>query len=330
MKLFEHILKEHDAGGVPLVVDIETTTRGEGAKKSSPFHGNEIILIGNQYVHNSIGVTSTDVKRWVFAVNSDNSDTCFVGHNIKFDLNYLYDEGLDLNLPSSVWDTQLFEYLFSGQHQSMMSLEDACSIRGIPFTKDPDIKKWIEEGKDLYDFPLEQLNSYLVADLEATKQLYIKQLGLYKQQTKAFQNLFKIQCHFTKTLSHMEVAGTRIALTELLNLRKETINQYVQDTKDIADLVRKHVTPKGHMTSELANLSHTQSALLFGSPSKKPLVFSTKDPIGTYKNGNPKYKIQQHPFGIDRSKFVILSAKYCNTQLNALGTQFSLDVRVLS
>ncbi len=172
------------------VVDIETTikNRGElavGEEQASPFDkSNRAVMIGTYspeenyklYAGREVGgMAPSDL--YTFNV--------LVGQNIRFDLMYLlktypwFEEWLhDPN--NQIWDTQLAEYLLTGQQHKWASLDQLSEKYGGS-QKEDKIKEYWENGIDTEDIPAGELADYLRDDVMNTHLVFIKQLDKARQ-----------------------------------------------------------------------------------------------------------------------------------------------------
>ena len=167
-----------------LVLDLETGihNRGEdsiGKMKAAPWHPkNKVVLSG----HRTNNLTSSVIRRDLLLlfpdINRDISQIV-VGHNIKFDIHYLMQhrsEFADLTLPRiCIWDTQLAEYILSGQRKMYPTL-DYCSEKYGGTLKDDVIKDFWNNGVDTEEIPRELLDEYLENDVKNTELVYLSQV----------------------------------------------------------------------------------------------------------------------------------------------------------
>ena len=262
-------------------IDVETTLNGNEdiglAHPMSP--DNRVVLYG---ITNSIGVPLTtdkpkDFKRAVADFIGD--DPTFCGHNISFDLLYLYRESPALKetfQSSKIWDTQLAEYILTAQRSKWSSLDELSIKYGLP-VKDDKIKAYFQAGLGSDKIPREELEPYLKQDLENTFVI----AGLqYKQALENGQ--------ITLILSQMEALH---ATTEMmfngLHIDKERLDVYT------VEVVNKYVDVQLNLTALVAgrlddiNSPKQWSQFFFGGTKK----VKVKEEVGVYKNGNTKYKL---------------------------------------
>jgi DNA polymerase I-like protein with 3'-5' exonuclease and polymerase domains len=156
-----------------IVIDLEVTIRNKiGPNKASPFcPSNSVVLYGYK-TSDPRFVTAVTVPA-LFKDKEVLTNATFVGQNIKFDLLWLLrDTGA---IPEYIWDTQLAEYILTGQQVKMASLDGLSAAYGGTL-KDDEIKEYWNKGIDTCDIPHDKLCSYLEGDLENTEIIYLQQV----------------------------------------------------------------------------------------------------------------------------------------------------------
>ena len=99
-----------------------------------------------------------------------------IGHNIKFDLSYLLNCGFEYK--GSVYDTMVCEYVLARGMKRGLSLEDSCKRRDIKMPEKFIMKKYTDEGKNVNQFPLDELSTYCKGDVTASYELAKKQIEI--------------------------------------------------------------------------------------------------------------------------------------------------------
>lgn len=169
------------------VFDSETTIRNQGETavgtfSGSPFHPDNFIVSYGE-LHNDIYKDQYDtegVKRapWWLLRAATGRDTMVVGHNIGFDLHYVRKHWPDMwHLAAPyvyIWDTQQVEYLLSGQSKLYPSLDECCSVRGLPL-KDDRIAGYWDAGVDTTMIPKDELLDYQRGDVLNTHAVFLSQ-----------------------------------------------------------------------------------------------------------------------------------------------------------
>lgn len=171
------------------VIDLETNilNNSYGPNKAAWFHPKNGIVVGQI---NTKSTTDLGAGVWKFSSQAPTSLSVLgrifpqidflVGHNIKFDLLYirkfyneLYCEFIKRG--GYVWDTQVVEYILSGQEKKYPSL-DYCSEKYGGTLKPDTIKEYWQNGIDTADIPRGELEAYLNGDVENTETVFLAQM----------------------------------------------------------------------------------------------------------------------------------------------------------
>ena len=141
------------------------------------------------------------------------------------------------NFPSrcSIWDTQKFEYLWTGRAIVSPSLENTCERLDVPFEKDTEIKERFKVGigSDKIDPTL--LRNYLYEDVRATQTLFQDQLAFLQgdpYKTQYFEHMMDGIFATTKMAHNglpFDVAGAKQEV-DSLQARYEHLSDYVTGT----------------------------------------------------------------------------------------------------
>ncbi len=217
----------------PLVIDLETTMRNKGEyavgdQVASPKAlDNKIVLYGakNTSSFPYIYCSSSTLFLKELAMLLDNSErgtAMLVGHNIKFDLLYLlrdHKEEMDafFNHGGMIWDTQIVEYLISGQRTMFAPLGDKRNKDGKVVKqglyrkyggedKLDKIGEYWAAGIDTDEIPTGELVKYLKGDLDNTQRIYLGQLE-YIRKNMEMKNLVFIQMNALVATTYMEYHG---------------------------------------------------------------------------------------------------------------------------
>ena len=102
-----------------------------------------------------------------------------VGFNIKFDLHWLANIGVDIRCIKRIWDCQIAEFLLSAQRNPYNSLNDACIKYNIPLKLDVVKTEYWDKGIDTDSIPTDVLQEYLEADLDRTERVFKIQYELF-------------------------------------------------------------------------------------------------------------------------------------------------------
>ncbi|CAB4240675.1 PolA DNA polymerase I - 3'-5' exonuclease and polymerase domains [uncultured Caudovirales phage] len=299
-----------------VAIDVETTLNGnEEVGLAQPMHpDNRVVLYG---ITNGLGVPFTtdkpkDFKRAV--ADFIGSDPTYCGHNISFDLLYLYKESPALKevlQTNKIWDTQLAEYILTGQRSKWSSLDELSIKYGLP-VKDDKIKAYFQAGLGSDKIPREELDPYLKQDLENT--FVIANLQ-YKEAEKNGQlTLILSQMEALHATTEMMFNGLCIDKEALEKYTVEVVNEYVDVKCELEVLALARVDD--------INSPKQWSQFFFGGVKK----VKVKEEVGVYKNGNTKYKL------VEKSIKLLPFIKYTPDpeKVSAKTGQVSVDDAVLN
>jgi DNA polymerase I-like protein with 3'-5' exonuclease and polymerase domains len=156
-----------------LTIDVENTvTKRDGKMHLDPFEStNKLVMVGCRtdkgveylYDMENDGQASVGIQELLDAT------TILIGHNIAYDLMWLWESGFRYDGP--VFDTMLAEYILQRGIKQPLSLE-ACAERHDLATKKQDtLKQYFAKDMGVDEIPRAELAQYLSADLRATQQL---------------------------------------------------------------------------------------------------------------------------------------------------------------
>ena len=167
-------------------VDIETTYKLDDDKKTitSPFFGQQIVSVG----YNSKSDISYD-SRYLFFYHEGREPTknafntlqsaldktdILIGHNIKFDLGWLRECGLQYR--GRLFDTMVAEYILLRGQKQPLALDECCRRRGIPGKNKDRLDPYLKEGVSFESIPWDIVEEYGKTDVDITGALADKQL----------------------------------------------------------------------------------------------------------------------------------------------------------
>lgn len=141
-----------------------------------------------------------------------------VGHNIKFDLNWL--RFLDIEFDHCrIYCTQVVEYLLRAQRMGDLHLAD-LSKQYLSVEKIDKVKTFWDAGYETTEIPLNILLPYLEQDCINALAVYQRQMPLIVEQ--GMQRLAMVECETSRVLSAIECNGMRfnrqVALAEVEKL----------------------------------------------------------------------------------------------------------------
>lgn len=209
------------------VLDLETTMDSSKKFSASPHDVSNSIIVGatkefnmqdtneDNFISDSYPVSYPE---WLFWEEHSVIDV-LVGHNIKFDLNYLRNKRYEKNLypylkKTLIWDTKLIDFMMKGMVKSSTLQELGMQVHAI---KSKILETTLNEGKKTTDIPLKDLSAYVKQDVEVTSQIYrSQQYRIEKERVfglrtiSNFLNVLAIKSNALKALSSIECEGMYI------------------------------------------------------------------------------------------------------------------------
>lgn len=255
-----------------LCFDVETTTHNSGSWSDSR---NELVLIACTDGKKNWVFNTTKEQLEAFAKLAQQYDT-LVGFNIKFDLHWVLNYGLDLT-HIRVYDVQLAEYIHSRQTVKYPSLND-CSLKYLDKQKIDTIKElYWDLGIQTTDIPWDVLSEYATKDVDLTWELYQHFLTIIRPHQKM---LLSVANQDLIGLLWMEHNGNKYDRTGSLLLADEQ-DKTIQEIQVKLNL--SHSCPSFNWSSN----PHL-SALLYGGTITE-IVYV---PEGIYKSGQRKGQVK--------------------------------------
>jgi len=264
-----------------VAIDVETTLNGnEDVGLAHPMHpDNRVVAWG---IHKDIPGYSPQTT-YTEAVFEALVEACFpdmviCGHNLAFDLMYLYKNPKLKSLlqERKIWDTQLAEYILSAQQTKWSSLDELSIKYGLP-VKDDTIKKYFQAGLGSDKIPSEELIPYLEQDVTNTTEIAKKQWQRAVDQGQL--TLIETQMEALHATTEMQFNGLHIDRPALDAYTVEVVNEYVEVKLNLEALAARHV--------EDINSPKQWSQFFFGGTKK----VKVKEEVGFYKNGKVKTKL---------------------------------------
>jgi DNA polymerase I-like protein with 3'-5' exonuclease and polymerase domains len=263
------------------IVDVETTMKCPvGSNKANPFWPeNEIVLQGAQALDNDNYAICSGPSEPTGGPKTEGA--LVVAHNAAFDLHYLLKHGVysqQALAKAHLWDTQLAEYLLSGQQHKFPSLDECAAERGGTL-KDNRVSVMFEAGKGAEEVPRNMLEDYLKADLKNTQTVFWSQ---YKEaMEKGLLPLMHSQMDARLATIEMQYNGLAIDKT-MLEVERDKLEIEVA-------MLGSQLRYEGECVSGFS-LDPTKpqqlAKVLFGGQ----ITLKEKEADGFYKNGKPKFK----------------------------------------
>ena len=150
--------------------------------------------------------------------------TLLVGHNIKFDLIWLWESGFTYN--GRIYDTMIGEYVLQRGVKTSLKLKHLCQRRGV-IQKSDLMEKYLEQNISFENVPMSELDEYGRLDIKSTRALFDSQMAQFnKPSNKGLLKTVKTMCEFCVVLSHMENNGIYIDSTALDTVEKDFEEEY--------------------------------------------------------------------------------------------------------
>lgn len=163
-----------------------------------------------------------------------------VGHNIKFDINWLKWTGFNVG-DKKLWCTQIAEYLLNGQRKVEYSLNASCERYGLGRKLDA-MKMYWDAGYETDEIPLNIHELYLKQDVHLTHELFKKQVPLIKEY--GLSEIADISFQISQVLSDVEVSGVKFNKDEALKYVAEEQEKFEELDKKLVELAGIEFNPK--------------------------------------------------------------------------------------
>ena len=166
------------------------------------------------------------------------STTLLVGHNIKFDLMWLWETGFVYN--GEVYDTMLGEYMLLRGQKWGISLADCCERRNITLKKSQLVEDYLKQGKGFDVIPMDIVEEYGVGDIISTSELYQEQKRLYAKT--GYYDLAKhlnLMNKFLLVLANIESNGIKIDLDQLYKVKDDYEKEKVELEQNLRDVAQE-------------------------------------------------------------------------------------------
>ena len=223
-----------------LTLDVEnTTTKRDGKLHLDPFEpDNKLVMVGcltdqgNEYLYNMDrgGAPHVEIQELL------DQATILIGHNIAYDLMWLWESGFRYDGP--VYCTMLTEYILQRGLKEPLHLKDCAERYDLETKKQDTLKQYFAKGYATDEIPRDELSEYLSADLRATQQLCDAQYKkLNSEQYAGLLDSVILTNKVTVTLANMYRNGFKVDQNKLNEVRQE----FEQEKKDIEERLNKQV-----------------------------------------------------------------------------------------
>ena len=223
-----------------LTIDIENTvTKRNGKTHLDPFEpDNRLIMVGILDDHNNFSLFNMDKEEdnHKQIQNLLDKATVLIGHNISYDLVWLWECGFKYNGP--VFDTMLTEYVLQRGLKEPLSLEACAKRHNLDTKKQDTLKEYFAKGMNVDEIPREELTEYLISDLKATQELSNNQnIKLNTPNYAGLMNTVILTNKVSKTLARIYQTGFSVDINVLDDVRKE----FEKEKLDIEQRLKKQV-----------------------------------------------------------------------------------------
>lgn len=224
-----------------LTFDLETTTKESFGRKANPLDiDNKIVAIGLKYYNP--GLDERDLGRPSgllgiysdqFPVNWLNYCDLLVGHNIKFDLLYIWPRK-DLQQwfkeGGRIWDTSLAHYMLSGQQETYPALRDVATRCYGCTPREKKMEEYWDKGIDTKDIPEELVIEDVTNDVTDTESIFFRQVK--KANDKGMLKLIQLEMDALLATTEIEFNGLYIDKDILLK-NKELLEIELEKKKKL-------------------------------------------------------------------------------------------------
>jgi len=225
------------------VFDVETSFQitEDGKKDPSAKNPNNFLVcmgINDEYVffkHRDFkGIPNRKVIQDIL-----DKTTLLIGHNIKFDLLWLWEVGFKYS--GRVYDTMIGEYVMNKGIKRPLSLKACCQFRGV-IQKSDLTEQYMKDKVSFQYIPINIVEEYGRLDVKATRSLFDAQMIQFKKPqhahlVKTLQNM----CQFLVVLTKMEKNGIYIDTDALNTVEKDFQEEYDKLRVEIDEIIHSRM-----------------------------------------------------------------------------------------
>lgn len=221
---------------------------------------------------------------------------CIIAHNAPFDLAYIWhDKSFQAFIKRGgfTWDTQIAEYLMSGQRHAFASLAELQLIYLDKKVKEDRISKLFKKGigadviithKNSHKRIFELFNKYCYGDGSSTFEIAVKQIERAKRL--GMVDVIKTYNMYMLALVSTMTTGIKVDLINTEKTLKALKLKSIEFLQKSEEIVSQFWSDPDLPPFNIQSPTH-KSALLFGGSIK----CKKREDAGFYKNGKPKTKI---------------------------------------
>lgn len=237
------------------IVDVETTFKVINGKTTpSPYLAeNRLISLGydsfedesdyldvayNFYFHPQNVMRQTELQGVKYTQRVLNETQLLVGHNLKFDLAWLHETGFHYR--GKLWDTMIADYVLARGMKLPLSLHECCVRHGITGKRKDITEEYLDKGISFENIPIDQLEEYGRQDVQADKELFLKQWELlHKPENIGLLPTIEMMNEFLYVLLNMEKNGIRIDLDILDRIKRQYQEENDTLQHELRDLIHE-------------------------------------------------------------------------------------------
>ncbi len=273
------------------VLDLETSSRDSYKRVGNPLDPyNEITIVAIKESYSSfprvVYRNGKDLGRKTSHIDFIKEFDVIVGHNIKFDLLYLWE---NTHLQSfirrggKIWDTMLAEWLLQGQTRLFLEKFNLNAVSGLygGTQKDSYVSDCFEAGIMTKNIPdQERVIEYAKNDVLNTEKVFINQ---YKKAKKYGQlSLIKSYNNHLLAVCEIEFNGMRVDRNKALSMKVEQEALLFDLDRNIKEIVLSSNLWNIPLQFNISSNQHI-SCILFGG--NQPIIVD--EPTGIfYKTGS--------------------------------------------
>ncbi|NBW16776.1 MAG: hypothetical protein EBR82_53250 [Caulobacteraceae bacterium] len=213
------------------------------------------------------------------------SATQIIGHNLKFDMSWLYECGFTYS--GSLYDTMIFEYITAKGQKPILSLA-ACAERYNLELKKDILSIYLDQKINTDAVPRFELLEYGLQDIETTYQLYEYQRKRYKEseEVQSMYPVIKLSNETLEVLIGIERNGIKIDTDALESIEQEYRKEQAELQVKLQQMVRDVM---GDTRINLAS-PDDMMAVVYGRKVKDKKAWAELFNIGTESRGAVRKK----------------------------------------
>lgn len=279
-----------------LCIDLETGSNKVHGRVGNPWYNNIVAIGVKQFdMPEPLSLYKAPFEFIYHQFLEESPIQCIVGHNIKYDLLYLWEsEELQIWLKDGgkIWDTQLAEYILTGQQTKYSALRELAVIKYGCKEREKLMEPYWEKDIDTNDIPEELVLQDVTNDVLDTEQIYLQQVK--KAEELGMLPLIQLQMDALLATTEMEYNGVFVN-QDILEINRLDLEVQLNITK-----VKTYEIIKQHWLKMIEfNLDSSQhlSLLFFGGELNSEMVEPICDDAGNFiefKTGQRKGQIKTH------------------------------------